>query len=311
MINEFVDSILISFTVSLIIALLLGIVIKDMSKIENSKSLRFKIKIFSLPLFTVFLIPSMSILIIFGMNYTDNLLGLAQYQEWVLLSVIAPFLSLLYLRKYSPDQKLKKFESYRFIVNHGVMKYSVFVTLFFMVFFSILLESEKTLNLSDEDSTSLLFSIIYMLFMIIPTQRMFNSASKLESSFVFSKAYCLEFVETQLNSNKIKFLNKTLKNYNSFLEKKYGFFINNRLDIVQKYITDKDTFDMLNSNLLSNFETDDHNKPLEFILKEFQTGKTLLKDNYLLDKLKNNAAILSIAVSVVFSLLTTLPILFN
>lgn len=45
MINEFVDSILISFTVSLIIALLLGIVIKDMSKIENSKSLRFRIKI--------------------------------------------------------------------------------------------------------------------------------------------------------------------------------------------------------------------------------------------------------------------------
>ena len=299
MINEFITSFFGSLTISLIIVGVLGIISKVMSKTENNETVRLKLQILSLPVFTLFVIPFIMLTLMYVASDPNDTWGLAEYVGWMSLIGLSSFLSLIHIQKYNSEEKLLKFKAHRFIIDHVVMKYSLGTVIVFAILFSVLISFLEESSSADNISDFLLYSLIYLFFMIMPSYFLFFNAMKLNSTFVYAKAYCMQFGSSSNKQIKISHLNQTLKKYNSFLEKKYGFAIKNRLEIIQKYMTHDETFKLLNANLLSKFDYKDQNKPMDFIFKEFKIDDKMLRDYSISDKIKKISPIFSISIPLI------------
>jgi len=283
---------------------LLGILSKSMSQTQNNLTIKDKILDLCSPRFTMFVVPFIVISIMFMMNFTDGEWDFAQYQHIVLIFSLTSFSSLISLYKYKPEQKLEKYGPHKFIGNHLVMRYTLLGTVILLIFFVILFEFEEELKITGEWSNFLLYVVVYLLMMALLANRLFNYSITLDSAFIFSKAYCTKFTSATKKTSKISLLNKTLKKYNTFLEQRFGFFINNKLGIVQKYITDQNVANRLNSELLNTFDISNQNKSMEYIFEKFPVEKTILQDNHIFDKFKNNTSILAIIISIIVGLTT-------
>ena len=117
-----------------------------MPKKEDNETIGLKIRSLPLPVLSIFATPTLAIMLMFFLSYTNDEFNLAQYQAWVLLSVVVPPLTFIYLRKYNPEQKLKEIKASRFIANHNVMKYSVFVGMFLHLIITIYNDTRNIVN---------------------------------------------------------------------------------------------------------------------------------------------------------------------